>query len=233
MGRASSRPTHFSAAKRRLREESIGRFDGNKKNAPCRQDAFFSLVGNLFGSRLAGVKFDNELFVDDGIDFLACGNTDDAAAEVGFVNQKPIGDRDDLGEFNSALGEACGFVVALDRYNIAWFDVHGRDVGLASIDGDMTMADHLTGTTKCLGEAHFLNDIVEAGFKELEEDFTGHTTAAAGDLEVAAELALQNSILVTELLLFGKGDRIIGLLAAGTFRPVLAGRIVFILECFG
>jgi hypothetical protein len=68
----------------------------------------------------------------------------------------------------------------------------------------MTMADHLAGATESLGEAHFLNDIVEAGLKELKEDFTGHTTAAAGDLEVAAELALEDSILVTELLFFSK-----------------------------
>jgi hypothetical protein len=44
------------------------------------------------------------------------------------------------------------------------------------------------------------------GLKELKEDFTGHTTAAAGDLEVAAELALEDSILVTELLFFSKSD---------------------------
>jgi len=193
----------------------------------------FSLVGNLLGSRLAGVKFDDELFVDDGIDFLACRNADDASAKVGFVNQNPIGYSDDLGELDPALGEARGFVVALDGYNIAWLEVHGRDVGLATIDGDMTMTNHLTGTTKRLGEAHFLNDIVKTGFKELEEDFTGHTTAAAGYLEIAAELALQNSVLVTELLLFSKGYRVIGLLAAGPLRPMLAGRIVFILECFG
>jgi hypothetical protein len=70
----------------------------------------------------------------------------------------------------------------------------------------MTMANHLAGATECLGEAHFLNDIVEAGLKELKEDFTGHTTAAAGDLEVAAELALEDSILVTELLFLSKSD---------------------------
>ena len=211
----------------------MGRFHENKKNAPCRQDAFFSLVGNLFGSWLAGVKFDDELFVDDRIDFLACGNADDATAEIGFINEEPIGNGDDLGEFDSALSEACGFVVGLDGYNIPRLEVHGRDVGLASINGNMTMADHLTCTTKCLGETHFLNDIVEAGFKELEEDFTSHTTTTAGDLEIAAELTLQNSILVTELLLFGQCDRIIRLLAAGTLRSMLARRIVFILECFG
>jgi hypothetical protein len=68
------------------------------------------------------------------------------------------------------------------------------------------MADHLAGATERLGEAHFLNDIVEAGFKELEENLTGHATAAAGDLEVAAELALEDSILVTELLFFSESD---------------------------
>ena len=178
----------------------------NTKNAPCEQDALFSLVGNLCGSVLAGVKFDDELLVDDGIDFLACRNTDDAAAEVVLINQKPIRNGDNLGEFNSSLGEACGLFVALDGNDIAGFQVHRGNVGFASIDSDMSVTNHLTCSTKRLGEAHFLNDIVEAGFKKLEEDFTSHTTTAAGDLEVAAELALQNSILVTELLLFGQCD---------------------------
>ena len=178
----------------------------SKKNAPCGQDAFFSLVGNLLARGLAGVKFDDELFVDDGIDLLACGDADDAATEVVFVYQKPIGNGDDLGEFDAALGEAGGFVVALDGHNIAGLEVHGRDVGFATVHRHMTMANHLAGATECLGEAHFLNDIVEAGLKELKEDFTGHTTAAAGDLEVAAELALEDSILVTELLFLGESD---------------------------
>jgi hypothetical protein len=95
------------------------------------------------------------------------------------------------------------------------------------------MADHLAGATESLGEAHFLNDIVEAGFKELKENLTRHTTAAAGDLEVAAELALEDSILVTELLLLSKSDGVIGLLAAGTLGSMLAGWVALILECFG
>ena len=176
------------------------------KNAPCGQDAFFSLVGNLFGSRLAGVKFDDELFVDDRIDLLACGDADDATAEVVFVDQEPIGNGNDLGKLDTAFGKAGGFFIAFDSDDITGLEIHGRDIGLAAIDGDMAVADHLTGTTECLGEAHFLNDIVEAGLKELKEDFTSHTTATAGDLEVAAELALKDSILVTEFLFFGKSD---------------------------
>jgi len=177
-----------------------------QKNAPCGQDAFFTLVGNLFGSRLAGVKFDDELFVDDGIDFLACGDADDAAAEVVFVHQKPIRNGDNLGELDAALGEAGGFVITLDGNDIAGLEIHGRDVGFATVHRHMTMADHLAGAAECLGEAHFLHDIVEAGLEELEKDFTGHATAAAGDLEVAAELALEDSILVTELLFFSESD---------------------------
>ena len=97
----------------------------------------------------------------------------------------------------------------------------------------MAVADHLAGAAECLGEAHFLHDIVEAGLKELEKDFAGHATAAARDLEVAAELALEDSILVTQLLLFSKSDGVIGLLAAGALGAMLAGWIALILECFG
>ncbi len=204
----------------------------NQKNAPCGQDAFFSLVGNRCGSLLAGVKFDDELFVDDGIDFLACGDTDDAAAQVVFIDEKPIWNGDNLSEFDSALGEAGGFVVAFDGNHIAGLEIHRGDVGFASIDGDMSVANHLACSAERLGEAHFLNDIVETGFEELEENLAGHAAAAAGNLKIAAELALQNPILVTELLLLGEGDRIIGLLAAGALGSVLAGRVVLVLECF-
>ena len=204
-GRDAHAPLAFVSRKLSF-QHRISEFSEKQKNAPCGQDAFFTLVGNLFGSRLAGVKFDGELFVDDGIDFLACGDADDAAAEVVFVHQKPIRNGDNLGELDAALGEAGGFVIALDGNDITGLEVHGRDVGFATVHRHMTMADHLAGATESLGEAHFLNDIVEAGLKELKEDFTGHTTAAAGDLEVAAELALEDSILVTELLFLSKSD---------------------------
>lgn len=207
-------------------------FRVKSKNAPCGQDAFFSLVGNRCGSLLAGVKFDDELFVDDGIDFLACGDTDDAAVEIVFIDKKPIWNGNDLGEFDSALGEAGGFLIAFDGNNIAGLEIHRRNIGLESINGDMSVANHLACSAERLGEAHFLNDIVEASFEELEENLTGNTAAAAGNLKIAAELALQNPILVAELLFFSKGDRIIGLLAAGTLRSVLAWRVVLVLECF-
>jgi hypothetical protein len=46
------------------------------------------------------------------------------------------------------------------------------------------MGNHLTGSAKRLGEAHALNDVVQAGFEELKEDFAGDATFAARESEV-------------------------------------------------
>ncbi|GEM_PF-3516065 len=83
--------------------EMFGQAHGNKKARPVPGRAFFFGVKPVY-LRLSGVKFNNELFVDDRIDFLACGNADDAAAEVVFINQKPIRDVHDLSEFDPTFG---------------------------------------------------------------------------------------------------------------------------------
>ena len=82
----------------------------------------------------------------------------------------------------------------------------GGDVDLASIDGDMAVGHHLAGSITGIGEAEPINDVVETGLEKLEEGLAGDTAASEGDLEVPAELALKEAVLITELLLLGKGD---------------------------
>src|SRR5205807_3653559 len=48
-----------------------------------------------------------------------------------------------------------------------------------------------------------------------------------------AELFFEKAVLITKLLLFTEGDRVIGLFPARTFGPVHAGRIILSLECLG
>jgi hypothetical protein len=61
--------------------------------------------------RLARVEFDDQLLVDDGIDFLAGRYTDDLSAECFLVDEEPIRSLDDLGLVKSALGETLGAIL--------------------------------------------------------------------------------------------------------------------------
>ena len=162
----------------------------------------FAFGGKANRAELTRVKFDDELFVDDGIDLLAGGDANHGAAEVFLIHEQPIGNGNDLREFDTALAEALGFFALLNGDDIAGLEVHRGNVGLAAIDGHMAVADHLARSAQGLREAHFLNDIVKTGLEELEQDHAGNATTAAGDIEVAAELALEDSILVAEFLLF-------------------------------
>ena len=92
------------------------------------------------------------------------------------------------------------------------------------------MRNHLARGAQGFGESELVNDVVEASLEKLKQDFTGDPALARRELEVAAELALKDAILVAKLLLFGQRQRVVGQLAAGSLRAVLAGRIVLVLE---
>ena len=156
-----------------------------------------------------------------------------AATALDLVNEEPIWNCDDLGQLDAALGEALLFVAGSDGNDIPRLEVHRRHIALAAVDGNVAVGNHLACATEGLREAHFLNNIVEAGLDELKKDFAGDAAAAACDLKVATELALEDAVLVAELLLFSKGDRVVALLAASALGAVHARRIVFILKGFG
>ena len=76
------------------------------------------------------------------------------------------------------------------------------------------MSNQLTGSGTGLRKSKAVNHIVETGLKNLKQDQTGDSTGLEGCLKVTAELALENSILETQLLLLGKRRAILGNLAA-------------------
>src|SRR5439155_10671427 len=81
-------------------------------------------------------------------------------------------------------------------------------------------------------QAEAIHHVIESGLEKLEQRFSRYTAFAECILEDAAELTLQQPILITKLLLFPERNCILGLFSSGTFRAVHAGRIIFSLQRF-
>jgi hypothetical protein len=90
----------------------------------------------------------------------------------------------------------------------------------------MTMRHQLARCTPRVGKPKPVNNIIESRFQQLEKRFTSHTTLAQRTLKNAPELSFKQSVLITQLLFFTEGNRVIGLLAPGAPRPVDAGWII-------
>ena len=84
-----------------------------------------------------------------------------------------------------------------------------------------------------VGEAEAEDHVIESGFEELEEDFAGDAAFIGGDVKVATELALEDTVVVAKLLFFAEGDGVFALLAAGALWSVHAGAVIFPFEGFG
>ena len=94
----------------------------------------------------------------------------------------------------------------------------------------MAVANHLPRGASRIREAEAEDNVIQARLEKLEQDFAGDSAAGERGLEVAAELALQDAVLVPELLLLGECDGVIRLLPARAFRAVHSGRIVLVFE---
>lgn len=186
-------------------------------------------------SQLLGlrVKLDDELLVDDRRNLFARGDAGDGAGELVFVHGQPVRHRNDGGQFHVLGRKAAAAVLGFHGDDVTRIARAARDRALASVDSHVTMADHLTGGITAVGEAKAVNDAVEAGLKKLEKDFTGNAAALAGDLEETAELALEQTVLITELLLFRESDGILARFTATALRAMLPRRIILALEVFG
>lgn len=72
----------------------------------------------------------------------------------------------------------------------------------------MTVRDELTSSSTRLSDTETIDDVVEAAFQELKEDFTRDALRALSLFEEVAELTLEYAIGVLSLLLFLELDAI-------------------------
>jgi hypothetical protein len=99
-----------------------------------------------------------------------------------------------------------------------------RDVHLLAVDGEVTVANQLARFGVIRGEAHAVDDVVEAALEELDQRVTRDALGANGLVVVAAELLLGNAVDALDLLLLAQLLAVVRALAA-TALAVLTGRI--------
>src|SRR5690606_20082661 len=82
------------------------------------------------------------------------------------------------------------------------------------MDLEVAVADQLPGGVPRLGAPGPVDDVVQAGLQNLQQDVTGLTGPAVGLLVVATELLLQHPVDPAGLLLLPQLEEVLGLLGA-------------------
>ena len=78
-----------------------------------------------------------------------------------------------------------------------------------------------------------IDNAVEPGLQQLEEDLTRDAAPVARGLKRAAELPLKETILVAKLLLFRQCEAVFAVLPTASFRTMHAGRVCLSFKVFG
>ena len=86
----------------------------------------------------------------------------------------------------------------------------GSDVDFLAVDKDVAVVDKLTGSGAGAGEAHAIDEVVKAGFKNAEEGKTGNGWFLLSNQEEAAELTFVDAVKGAELLLLKELGSVFG-----------------------
>src|ERR1019366_8429160 len=149
----------------------------------------------------ARVELDDELFVDVLRHFLARGEADDGGLEGLGVHGEPAGDVANPVFLEAARGELARGGRVLDLDLLAGLDIVAGDVDLVAVDADVAVIHELARGGAALREAEEIDRAVEARLQQLEEALAGDAAFLLRDFKHAAELALEQAVNVTELLL--------------------------------
>ena len=104
-------------------------------------------------------------------------------------------------------------LAVLDLDDVAGTHQIARDVELLAVDENVAVGAHLTGLSAARGEPEAGDDVVETSFQEGHQGVAGIARAAAGQLEILAELALEDPVVALDLLLLAQTDRVFARLA--------------------
>src|SRR5215468_7559607 len=95
----------------------------------------------------------------------------------------------------------------------------------------MAVANHLARGSARVGKAKVENHVVETCLKNLQHLLAGYTAAAQRLLVNATELAFEQAVVITELLLLDEAEAVIGVLAAG-LRAMHARTVIAAFQIF-
>src|SRR5882757_3944611 len=163
---------------------------------------------------LLGVQLDDQLLLHLGVDHLALGHAVHEDPQVTGVGLQPRRHRlvAGLALGHRERGQVTGPLADLDDV------VHGhagrRDVGLAAVDGDVSVPDQLTGVVAGLGEAGPVHHVVEAGLKDAQKVLTGLAGLLVGFLVVVHELLFEDTVDTRALLLLTQLKQVLAVLGA-------------------
>ena len=120
--------------------------------------------------------------------------------------------------------------IALEGDDVADLAEVGSDVDFLAVDEDVPVVDELTGRGAGAGEAHAVDEVVEAGFEDAEErEARDGFLVSLGKDEQAAELTLVDAIEGAKLLLLEELLAVFGRLALAVL-AVLARTIGSLLQ---
>src|SRR5205814_7569797 len=89
-------------------------------------------------------------------------------------------------------------------HHVARLDRERRDVDLAAVHREMTVANELPRLRARRREAEPVRDVVQAPLEQLQQRFARDAARALRLLEVAAELVLQHAVNALDLLLLAQ-----------------------------
>ena len=170
---------------------------------------------------LLGVEVDDELLVDVLGNLLAGGDIQELTAQVGSVELQP----GLLGGSGNAVGdnlEALGALANGDH--LTGLHLAGRDVANNTIQGDVAVQNQLTGGSAGRGKAQTVHQVVQTGFQEEDEVFTGLTLHTGSAAVGVTELTLQHTVHVLHFLLLLELGTILLLLFTLSSQTMLSGR---------
>src|SRR5882762_10271025 len=138
---------------------------------------------------LLAIKLDDQLFIDWDVNLAAFRNLRQAALVGVAVDVHPRRRRLMAVEFLGHL-QARHLATAFAHGNfLSHADLEGRNVHLASVDGDVPVTHELPGLPAGHGKTHAVDDVVQAPFELLQEHLAGDTPGLRSLFEVVAELA--------------------------------------------
>src|SRR6184192_774607 len=179
--------------------------------------------GMMPGAGSLRVELDDQLFLNRNVDLGALRQLVDQHAEVRRYDLQPRRDRTLAEGFLSRDEGQHRHRLRPNVDDVPLGDLERRDVDLLAVDQEVAVAHQLARLAARAGDAGAVDHVVQPRLEDLQQVLTGLARTPHGFLVVPDELALENAVRVTSLLLLLRLQEVLGLLDPAA--AVLAGRI--------
>ena len=178
---------------------------------------------------LLAVQLDDKLLIHRQLNIFTLGQIQNPAFVIVAIHFEPARHRAMAREFLRQFKHRKLFAVLANRNFLARADLIRRDIHLAAINGDVSVAHQLPCLTPRLRKTQTKNHVVQTPLELLQQQLAGHTTRARGLLEVVAELAFLGKVNALRFLLFAQLQTLAHDLGLAVF-PMLSGSEVALLD---